>query len=249
MINKSQNKYGYEGFIQTSIQTIVGRQVYENNLSLAICETWHFAQWLQKEDNPMPDIQHIIKLLKSDDPVKRINACEDLMALRQPLPPEAIDALKPLTNDPHPDVADMAQRVLAIDTNEKKWGVRAADMRMVLFWIVFGVIVSTAALGALLGTTKIVDKIVMAYHCPEAINMTEQLGPMVVDTDLQPIGPQLLGGTCTFADGSTKSISAREYLVTAMVGALGLSAIISVAIPLVFIPIYIWRKRATNSRR
>lgn len=194
----------------------------------------------------MPDIQHITQLLKSDNPVNRINACEDLMALRQPLPPETIDALKSLTNDSHPDVADIAQRVLAIDINEKNWGVRAADMRMVLFWIVFGVIVSTAALGAILGNTKIVKKIVMTYHCPEAINVTEQLGPMVVDTNLEAIGPQLQGGICTFADGSTKSISAREYLVTTMVGALGLSAIINVAILLVFMPIYIWWKKGTK---
>lgn len=194
----------------------------------------------------MPDIQHIIQLLKSDNPVHRINACEDLMALRQPLPPEAIAALKPLTNDSNPDVADMAQRVLAMDGNEKKWGVRAADMRMVLFWIAFGVIVSTVALGAILGNTKIVKKYVMAQHCPEAITVTEQLGPTVVDTDLQPIGPQLRGGICTFADGSTKFISAREYLVTSMVGALGLSAIFNMAILLVFMPIYIWRKKATK---
>ena len=194
----------------------------------------------------MPDIQHIIQLLKSDNPSKRLNACEDLMALRQPLPPEAIAALKPLTNDSHPDVAKVAQHVLAIDINEKKWGVRAADMRMVLFWIAFGVILSTVALGVILGNTKIVKKYVMARHCPEAINVTEQLGPMVVDTNLEPIGPQLQGGVCTFADGSTKSISAREYLVTTMVGALGLSAIINVAILLVFMPIYIWWKKATK---
>ena len=195
----------------------------------------------------MADIQHIIQLLKSDNPVNRINACEDLMTLRQPLPAEAIDALKPLTNDPHPDVADMAQRVLAIDANEKKWGVRAADLRMVLFWIAFGVIVSTVALGAILGNIKTVNqKIVMAYHCPEAINVTEQLGPLVVDANLQPIGQTLLGGICTFADGSTKVISAREYFVTTIVGVLGLSAIISVAILLVFTSIYIWWKKATR---
>ena len=198
----------------------------------------------------MPDIQRIIQLLKSDNPVNRINACEDLMALRQPLPPDAIDALKFLTNDSHPSVADLARRVLAIDTNEKKWGVRAADMRMVLFWIAFGVILSTVSLGAILGNIEPVSqKIVMAYHCPEAINVTEKLGPMVVDANLQPIGPTLLGGICTFADGSTKFISAREYLVTTMVGSLSLSAIISVALLLVFTSIYIWWKKATKGAK
>ncbi len=195
----------------------------------------------------MPDIPHIIQLLKSDNPVNRINACEELMALRQPLPPEAMDALKSLTNDSHPDVADIAQRVLAMDSHEKKWGVRAADMRMVLFWLAFGVIVSTVALGAILGNIKIVtQKIVMAYHCPEAINVTEKLGPLVVDTNQQPIGPTLQGGICTFADGSTKFISAREYIVTTIVGVLGLSAIINGAILFVFMPIYIWWKKTTK---
>ncbi len=194
----------------------------------------------------MPDVQHIIQLLKSDNPVKRINACEELIASRQPLSPQAIDALKSLTNDAHPDVADIAQRVLSIDTNEKRWGVRVADMRMTLFWIAFGVIISTVSLGAILSNIEPVSqKIVMAYHCPEAINVTEELGPMVVGLDLQPIGQELLGAICTFADGSTKELSSKEYLITIMVGALGLSAIISVSIPLVFTPIYImWKKKA-----
>lgn len=203
---------------------------------------------MQKEDNSMPNIQHLIKLLKSDNPVDRYNACEDLMALRQPLPPEAIDALKPLVNDPHPDVADMARRVLALDTNEKKWGVRAADMRIVLFWIVFGVIISTAALGAILGNIKTVNqKIVIAYHCPEAINVTEKLGPLTqIGNDPNSFGQTLQGAICTFADGSTKELSSSEYLFTIMAGALGLGAIISVSIPLVFTSIHIWRKKATK---
>lgn len=194
----------------------------------------------------MSNIQHIMELLKSDSPAKRYNACEELMASQQPLPPDIIDALISLTNDSNPDVADIAQRLRAIDANEKKWGVRVADLRTTLFWIAFSVIISTVFLGIILGNIKTVSqKIVMAYHCPEAINITEKLGPIVVDTDLQPIGPTLLGGTCTFADGSTKVISPREYLVTIIVGAFGLSATISVSISVVFTLIYImWKKKA-----
>lgn len=199
----------------------------------------------------MSNIQHIIKLLKSDSPAGRYNACEELIALRQSLPPEAIDVLISLTNDSNSDVAHMAQRVLAIDANEKKWGVRVADMRMILFWIAFGVIISTVSLGIILGNIKTVSqKIVMAYHCPEAINVTEKLGPMVVDTDRQPIGPTLLGGICTFADGSTKVISPNEYLATIIAGSFGLSAAISVSIPIVFTLFYLmWKKKVKKGHQ
>lgn len=198
------------------------------------------------KDHSMPDIQHFIALLKSDDPAKRYNACAGLIALRQPLPPEAMAALQSLTNDSNPNVAEIAQRVLALDTHEKKWGVRVADMRMTLFWIAFGVMISTVALGAILGNIKSVSqRIVMAYHCPEALHVTEELGPMVVGLDQQPIGQELRGAICTFADGSTKELSANEYMITSMVGALGLGAMMSVLILFVFAAIYLlWKKKA-----
>ncbi|HAV76347.1 MAG TPA: hypothetical protein DCX53_03235 [Anaerolineae bacterium] len=62
----------------------------------------------------MPDIQHLIGLLKSDDPNKRYDACEDLRVFRQQLPREAIDALRLVINDPDPDVADAAQRAISL---------------------------------------------------------------------------------------------------------------------------------------
>ena len=91
-------------------------------------------------------------------------------------------------------------------------------------------------------------KIVMAYHCPEAVTVTEQLGSTVVDTNLQPIGQTLLGGTCTFADGSTKVISAREYFVATTVGALGLGAIIGVTSLFAFMSVYIRWKKSTKAK-
>ena len=64
----------------------------------------------------MSNFQHLIELLKSDNPNKRYDACEELRVSRQPLPQEAIDVLKSVTNDSNPDVADAAQRALALHT-------------------------------------------------------------------------------------------------------------------------------------
>lgn len=62
----------------------------------------------------MPDIQHLIGLLKSDNPNKRYDACEQLRVSPVPLTEEAIDALRSATNDIDPDVADAAQRALVL---------------------------------------------------------------------------------------------------------------------------------------
>lgn len=64
----------------------------------------------------MTDIQHLINLLKSDNPNKRYDACEGLRVARHPLPQEAMDALHTATNDTNPSVADAAQRALALHT-------------------------------------------------------------------------------------------------------------------------------------
>jgi len=66
----------------------------------------------------MSDIQSLIRNLQSNNPDKRYAACEELgaMALHEPLPQEAIDVLKSATNDRIPDVAESAQRVLALQT-------------------------------------------------------------------------------------------------------------------------------------
>jgi len=63
----------------------------------------------------MSDIQHLIKMLQSDNHNKRYDACEELRVLPS-LPPEALEALRLATNDPNPSVADAAQRAIAIHT-------------------------------------------------------------------------------------------------------------------------------------
>ena len=74
----------------------------------------------QKGNCFMSDIQHLIELLKSDNPDRRYDACEQLRVSRQPLSDHAIDALSTATNDPNPDVADAARRALALHAPQVK---------------------------------------------------------------------------------------------------------------------------------
>jgi hypothetical protein len=62
----------------------------------------------------MSDISHFIKMLQSQDHNRRYEACEELRVWNSPLPQQALDALQVATNDLHPDVADAAQRALAL---------------------------------------------------------------------------------------------------------------------------------------
>lgn len=66
----------------------------------------------------MPDIQSLITMLQSNNPDKRYAACEDLR-VSSSLPPEALEALRLATSDTNPDVADAAQRALALHTEIK----------------------------------------------------------------------------------------------------------------------------------
>jgi hypothetical protein len=57
-----------------------------------------------------------MELLKSKNPNKRYDACEELRVSQSPLPQEAILALDAATKDANSDVADAAQRALAIQS-------------------------------------------------------------------------------------------------------------------------------------
>jgi len=64
----------------------------------------------------MSDIQYFIKMLQSDNPNTRYDACEELRVSQQQLPQEAIEALSIVMGDSNPDVADAARRALALHT-------------------------------------------------------------------------------------------------------------------------------------
>jgi hypothetical protein len=66
----------------------------------------------------MPDIPHLIKTLQSNNPNERYDACEQLRVSLW-LPKEAFDVLRTATSDSNPDVADAAQRALALHTELK----------------------------------------------------------------------------------------------------------------------------------
>jgi len=68
----------------------------------------------------MPDIPHLMELLKSGNPNQRYDACEQLRVSRQPLSQDVIDALSATTSDANPDVADAARRALALHAPQLK---------------------------------------------------------------------------------------------------------------------------------
>ena len=65
-------------------------------------------------------IQHLIKMLKSNNQNERLVACKELMDARHPLPKEAIDALNSATNDLNSEVAGAAQQALAFHAQVEK---------------------------------------------------------------------------------------------------------------------------------
>lgn len=64
----------------------------------------------------MSEISNFIKMLQDKDHSKRFEACEKLRVWGSTLPQEAIDALIIATSDTDPDVADAAERALALHT-------------------------------------------------------------------------------------------------------------------------------------
>jgi hypothetical protein len=136
------------------------------------------------------------------------------------------------------------------DTNKQIRGRRTTDwitLLVISCGIIFG---SSLVLGPLLSGSTATQKIAVAYHCPDAIDATEQRGPIVpVGSDPNVFG-QSVQVTCGFVDGSTKVISNDEYAVTTIVSSLGLGAILGVGIAIIFIPVYIfWKKKARKVPR
>ena len=130
------------------------------------------------------------------------------------------------------------------DTNKQIWGGQTKDWTTLLVILCGIVLGSSFVLGPLLsGIDAVNQKIVLAYHCPGAIDITEKSGPIVqVGSDPNSFG-QTVEGICTFSDGSTKVVSNDEYAVTTIVGSLGLGAILGMGIAVVFTPIYILQKK------
>lgn len=130
------------------------------------------------------------------------------------------------------------------DTNKQIWGGQTKDWTTLLVILCGIVLGSSFVLGPLLsGIDAVNQKIVLAYHCPGAIDITEKRGPIVqVGSDPNSFG-QTVEGICTFSDGSTKVVSNDEYAVTTIVGSLGLGAILGMGIAVVFTPIYILQKK------
>ncbi len=61
----------------------------------------------------MSDVQRLIIMLQSKNSNERYDACEELR-VSSLLPPEALEALRSVTNDTNPDVADAARRAIEL---------------------------------------------------------------------------------------------------------------------------------------
>jgi len=72
----------------------------------------------EKGEYFMSDIQSLIKTLQSNNADKRYDACEELR-VSPSLPPEALEALRLVTNDANPDVADAAKRAIKVHSANK----------------------------------------------------------------------------------------------------------------------------------
>lgn len=64
----------------------------------------------------MAEIQYLIKMLQSNDPNKRYEACEELR-VKPELTHEALEALRFAANDENADVADAAKRAIELHTS------------------------------------------------------------------------------------------------------------------------------------
>ena len=67
----------------------------------------------------MANIERFLQDLQSDNPEKRLNACERLL-ISVRVPDNAIEALRKATKVSDPDVADMARRALDVLLHDRR---------------------------------------------------------------------------------------------------------------------------------
>jgi hypothetical protein len=74
----------------------------------------------------MANIERLLQDLQSDNPEKRLNACERLL-FSLGIPDNAIEALRKATKDSDPDVADMARKALDIQLHDRRMNARNGE--------------------------------------------------------------------------------------------------------------------------
>ena len=75
----------------------------------------------------MANIERLLQDLQSDNPEKRLNACERLL-ISVRVPDNAIEALRKATKDKEPDVADMARRALDVLLHDRRMRSRQGEI-------------------------------------------------------------------------------------------------------------------------
>ena len=136
---------------------------------------------------------------------------------------------------------------MKLETNKQVWGARAIAWIVALVvacGVIFG---SSFMLGPVLFSSDAVSrKIALAYYCPGAVDSTESQGASG-PTTTSPSGTygHTVEVTCTFADGSTKVISNEEYAATSIGGMFVGGALCgaAIAIPILFVPFFLFRKK------
>ena len=71
----------------------------------------------------MANIDKFLQDLQSDNPEKRLNACERLL-FSLGIPDNAIEALRKATKDSDPDVAEMARKALDVQLHDRRMNQR-----------------------------------------------------------------------------------------------------------------------------
>lgn len=128
----------------------------------------------------MYDIQSLINMLQSNDPDKRYDACEQLRVSRPPLPQNAIDALQLVTSDANSDVADAAQRALALHASRSNVDVikneqTSSSKSMGCVYSILGFIVGTIVTAIIMAKSAESDGGVCFETCFMAILVTSPI--------------------------------------------------------------------------
>ena len=120
-------------------------------------------------------------------------------------------------------------------------------------WVMIGAVscgiifVTTFMLGpSMFAVPDLSEKIAVAVFCPGAEGNSRQDGASVPTTS-SPSGTygHTVEITCTFADGSTKTIRNEQYALASIGGMFGLGGLcgVAISIPLMLLPLFLIRRK------
>jgi len=140
---------------------------------------------------------------------------------------------------------------MKLNTSKEVWIAR------IIAWIVLCIVSSGILFGSvfILGPSLFVipnltEKIAVSLYCPGAESTSVQEGASVPTTS-DPNGTRghTVEVTCTFADGSTRTINNGEYAVASIGGVFGIGGLIGllISIPLMLLPFFLIRRKKEST--